>query len=83
MASNLANNMKATTEAFLHAFNGDWAEDATLTQRAPDCIQTIMPSSVGKIIRGKDEWAAYFKPLAPRIKGAKVSSTKSNACAPF
>lgn len=72
MASDLSANMRDTTEAFVMAFDGNWSEDATLAQRAPGCDHTMLPASLGVPKRSKQEWAAYFKSVAPLITEAKV-----------
>lgn len=70
--SSLETNMRTTTEAFLSSFNGDWQPTATLSLRSADCKHTFLPASLGTAPKSKDEWAAYFKNVAPLIKGAKV-----------
>ncbi|KAF4547595.1 SnoaL-like domain-containing protein [Elsinoe fawcettii] len=65
--------MKATTEGFLYSFNGDWQPDATTAYRSADCQQRILPSTVGHMMRNREEWTAYFKTLAPMVKDAKMT----------
>ncbi|PSK42196.1 hypothetical protein B9Z65_4110 [Elsinoe australis] len=71
--SSLETNMRTTTEAFLYSFRGDWQPTATLSLRSADCKHTFLPASLGNAPKSKDEWAAYFKNVAPLIKGAKMT----------
>lgn len=68
----LATNMRATTEAFVHAFDGQWTVEAAMAPRAPECEHTILPSSLGMPRRNNDEWAANFSRIAGLVREAKV-----------
>ena len=71
-------NMRTTTLALLHAFDGQWQPTATLDLRAPECIHTIYPSSLGVPARTKDEWAAYFSRVCPNVYDATVGRLPRN-----
>ncbi|KAG8631033.1 hypothetical protein KVT40_000173 [Elsinoe batatas] len=71
--TDLTATMRATTEGFLYAFNGDWQPDATLVYRSEDCEHVFLPASAGTPKKTKDEWAAYFKNVAPLVKDAKMT----------
>ncbi|KXT00855.1 hypothetical protein AC578_961 [Pseudocercospora eumusae] len=68
-SANLASNMRKTTEAFLYSWNGDWIHsgEKNLATRAPECRHIMMPATVASAPRSNEEWATYFKNVAPSI----------------
>ena len=66
-------NMRATTEAFLGAFDGTWNLEAALAPGAPECVDVHLPSSLAIPDKNNDEWATLFKSTVGLIKHAKVS----------
>ena len=73
MSSDLSANMRATSEAFVRAFDGTWRPGATIDLRAPECEHTILPSSLGLGKKTNDDFAAHFKQFDGVITEAKVS----------
>jgi hypothetical protein len=74
MSAQLEANMRSTTEAFAHSFDGSWQPGATMQYRAPECTHSILPTSLGIPTKNNDEWAAHFKSVAPLVTGGKVST---------
>lgn len=75
MSSDLAQTMKATTEAFLFAFNGSWSAETnktTISLRAPECEHTMVPSSLDMPSKSNDQFSAYFRSLEGVVTNAKV-----------
>lgn len=72
MSSDLTAAMRATTEGFLHDFEGQWEEGATLSYRSPDCQHVMLPASLGQPPKSNDDFATYFKRIAPLVSEAKV-----------
>lgn len=65
--------MRATTKAFVvDAWSGTWTLEKALAHRAPECTQTMLPTSQGAKPLGNDEWAAYFKKMEGKVWDAKV-----------
>ncbi|EME48328.1 hypothetical protein DOTSEDRAFT_67418 [Dothistroma septosporum NZE10] len=77
MAANrdISGNMRKTTEGFLYSWNGDWIHSAepNLATRAPECQHIMMPASVGASPKSNDDWAEYFKHVAPLITDSKMT----------
>ncbi|KAK4503651.1 hypothetical protein PRZ48_004566 [Zasmidium cellare] len=73
MSSDLTAAMRATTEGFLHDFEGQWEEGATLSYRAPDCNHIMLPVSLGIPSRTNDDFATYFKRIAPLVRDAVMA----------
>lgn len=75
--ADLSANMRATTEAFLQTWTGNWvdATELNLALRAPHCLHTTLPSSLSRIEESNGKWAAKFKRVAPLITNGKVSRT--------
>lgn len=80
MSSNspqLAKNMRATTEGFLYAWNGDWTSETrrtSLSYRAPQCQHIMRPATVATPPRSNEEWGEYFTHIEGRIFDGKVWS---------
>ena len=73
MASELETNMRTTTTAFVEGvWSGKWTLEKTLVHRAPDCIHTMLPTSLGVPKRDNEEWAAYFTRIEGLIWDAEV-----------
>lgn len=79
MSSDLTAAMRATTEGFLHDFEGQWEEGATLSYRSPECKHVMLPVSLGIPARSNDDFATYFKRIAPLVREAVVSRPQPNA----
>lgn len=75
MSSDLTAAMRATTEGFLHDFEGQWEEGATLSYRSPDCKHVMLPVSLGYPPRSNDDFATYFRRIAPLVSEAKVPTS--------
>jgi hypothetical protein len=75
MSSTLEQKMRATTEAFLYSFDGQWQPDATMKYRAPECIHKMLPATINVPPKNNEEWAARFKNVAPLVTDGKVSSS--------
>ncbi|KAK3655183.1 hypothetical protein LTR56_003604 [Elasticomyces elasticus] len=75
MSSEVAANMRATTEGFVHSFDGRWTTGATLSYRSPHCKHTMLPSALGLGTKEKnnDEWAAHFKRLDGIVTNAETT----------
>jgi len=73
MSSELEANMHATATAFVMDFDPTWRGDSTQAQRAPECVHSFLPGSLGIQDRSNPEFQAYFGTLAPLIKSHKVS----------
>lgn len=72
--SDLEVSMRATTESFVYAFNGTWRVDsAAVSARAPGCIHTIFPSSLGIPKRNNEEFADHLRGLEGLFTGSVVS----------
>ena len=80
MTSNLEANMRETTEAFAYSFDGSWQPGATLQYRAPECMHTMLPTSLGIPVKNNDEWGAHFESVAPLVTGGKVSPKCLRRC---
>jgi hypothetical protein len=72
MSSQLEANMRATTEAFAHSFDGSWEPGATMQYRAPECMHTMLPTSLNIAPKNNDEWTAHFEKVAPMVTGGKA-----------
>lgn len=72
--SDLAVAMRATAEAFLQTWTGDWADAAApnLALRAPNCEHTILPSSLKRSKETNDVWAEKFARIAALVTKSKV-----------
>ncbi|KAK4955688.1 hypothetical protein LTR10_006627 [Elasticomyces elasticus] len=75
MPSEIETNMRATTEGFVHSFDGRWTPGATLSYRSPECKHAMLPSTLGLGTKEKnnDEWAAHFKRLDGIVTNAKTT----------
>lgn len=73
----IARRMRATTEAFLQTWTGDWVDalEANLALRAPECSHTILPSSLGRKDESNVVWASKFSKVMSLI-------TESTVCLP-
>jgi hypothetical protein len=74
MSSTLEQNMPATTEGFVYSFNGEWQPGATMKYRAPECMHTMLPSTLNVPPKNNDEWAARLVKVAPLVTDGKVST---------
>ncbi|KAF2169258.1 hypothetical protein M409DRAFT_20481 [Zasmidium cellare ATCC 36951] len=73
MSSDLTAAMRATTEGFLHDFEGQWEEGATLSYRSPECKHVMLPVSLGIPARSNDDFETYFKRVAPLVREAVMT----------
>lgn len=72
MSFNLESNMRSTTEAFLHEWDGQWQPDATLSLRAAECEHTILPSTLNQPVRNNEQFAEHIQKVAPLVSEGKV-----------
>jgi hypothetical protein len=72
MSSTLEQNMRATTEGFVYSFDGKWQPGATMKYRAPECMHTMLPSTLNVPRKNNEEWAARFEKVAPLVTDGKV-----------
>ena len=75
MSSTLEQNMRATTEGFVYSFDGKWEPGATMKYRAPECIHTMLPSTLNVPPKNNDEFAARFEKIAYLVTDGKVSTS--------
>ena len=79
MSSELASNMRATTEALVKSFDGPkWSIVASLAPRALKCEHIMLPASLGIPKKNSEEWAARFRHIEGLITDATVSSSLAN-----
>jgi len=63
---------KATTAAFVAGYNA-WDIDAILETWAPDCVQLVLPVSLGREQRTKEEYRVNFtEKIQPLFKNFTV-----------
>ena len=74
MSSDLENNMRATTEGFVYSFNGTWKPGATMQYRAPECIHSMLPSTLNIPPHNNEQWAARFEKLSGLVTDGTVSN---------
>jgi len=81
--SDLETTMRTTAEGFVHSFDGRWSPGATIQYRAPECEQSMLPSTLGlgTAKKNNEEWAAHFKRLDGLVTNAKVSLPHYSALA--
>ncbi|KAK0851737.1 hypothetical protein LTS02_012641 [Friedmanniomyces endolithicus] len=67
--------MRTTAEGFVHSFDGRWSPGATIQYRAPECEQSMLPSTLGlgTAKKNNEEWAAHFKRLDGLVTNAKIT----------
>lgn len=56
-----------TANAVIQAYN-TWTVESVLSFRAPNCIQQILPLSLGRQPLNNEQYGAYFAPMMPAFK---------------
>ncbi|GIZ48143.1 hypothetical protein CKM354_001121600 [Cercospora kikuchii] len=71
----IAQRMRATTEAFLQTWTGNWADGLklNLALRAPECSHIILPSSVGWEPQTNASFASNVAKIASLITEATMT----------
>lgn len=72
MTTELEQNMRRTTEALLHDFDGSWQPGATLRLRAPTCEHEILPKTLNIPKRTNADYEKFFERIAPLVTDGKV-----------
>ncbi|KAK5118391.1 hypothetical protein LTR62_002905 [Meristemomyces frigidus] len=70
--SHLANNMRATSEAFLQAWD-TWEVESIMAIRAPECTHSMLPVNVGFDARTNAEFGAYLKTVGGFFTKSKMT----------
>lgn len=81
MSSTLA-TQKATTQTVLDAYNA-WDIEKILAFRAPDCVQQVLPASMGRPALGNKEYRERLEGYMRWFRNFNVSLTPSNSDSDF
>lgn len=71
MSSQLASNMKKTSDAFLAAFDS-WTTEAVMAVRATECEHIMLPASLGVPKKNNDEFREHFEQVEGSLSNVKV-----------
>ena len=61
-----------TANAVIEGYN-TWEPEALVAYRAPDCIQQVLPASLGRQPMNNEQYLAYFTPLMPAFRNFHVT----------
>jgi ketosteroid isomerase-like protein len=66
---------KATARTFIDAYNA-WDIEAIMDYRTPECLQQVLPSSMGKPAKNNTEYRTYFESIMPLFSNFTVKVHK-------
>lgn len=67
----VAENQIKTMHALFEGYD-QYTVDGVMRARAPECTHGILPKSLGRETKTNEEYAEFFKGLAPIMKKFKV-----------
>lgn len=66
-----AQTQRRLADRFIQGYN-DLTVSSLLAPRAERCEHHVLPANLRRPVRGNEEYAAFFAPLIPHLKGFKV-----------
>jgi hypothetical protein len=71
MSSQLAINMRSTTDLFIKGWEA-WKVEPVMATWSPECVMTQVPASLNIPVRNYNEFRAWFTSVESQLSDCKV-----------